>query len=775
MAGANKTKARTPKRRTRKDQSRATTETKRKAPKRRRSTSKQKAVKAEEAPPDDPEPNDGGAGEDEPPPSSRRHGPTTPARRLDTILRALPERELNALIERMGIRVDGKKRIDTPAQVARALVRLPDVREPGRLPAASAELLRRIAEANGSLVVHALPGGLEVLVRRGVVFAKMVDEAVELCLPTAFLVQMKSWEGEDPRSLRALLAEAPFETASAIASHYLGRPSTPPIALSLEPAWEVLGDPIRLREEVERISHQERRLLDQIEQIGGEVDTQELMDLEREPMRVRGAYGVAAGRRGAAFSLEKRGFLFPLHPNRYVIPREVAATIGAERRREREERREEIRSHVVEEDYLPRRARFSNDPAPLAVAMVMALKASDTTVKPGVGTPRSLLSRLAQRFGQDQEPTALVAALSRALGLWESDAVSAATPPGSFKLWELSAELFDAWRRGGAWDEARKEPEMLRVQPEHRDPSPVGVLREMVIDALTDLGEGQWVPYEALADYVKADPRMGGLKRLFRRWAKRVGVRTPQPMRVAQRILLESLPTMGVVDVGGADVRSASNGELASLALRFTSRGRRLVAGDAQGARGQGDSEFIETRELSIGSDARVADVLALLGFTELGAVDNGLHVMLPQSAISNGLSSGIQADEMRQRLSVFAELPDDLDTALEQAGTVLGRATFSIAGGFLWIEDDEIRGMLASSSGTRDLFIDPSPPGGLLVGATVDTDKLVRRCRAIGVDVEVEEMAVRVRHSSKPPPKKSGSRKSVSWRPPPTKKQNQS
>ncbi|HZO12532.1 MAG TPA: hypothetical protein VFB62_04720, partial [Polyangiaceae bacterium] len=75
---------------------------------------------------------------------------TNPARRLDTVLRALPEKELHALIERMRIRIDTKKRIDVPAQVARALARLPDLREPSRLPATSAELLRRIAEAGGS-------------------------------------------------------------------------------------------------------------------------------------------------------------------------------------------------------------------------------------------------------------------------------------------------------------------------------------------------------------------------------------------------------------------------------------------------------------------------------------------------------------------------------------------------------------------------------------------------------------------------------------------------
>ena len=75
MAGANKTKTRTPKRRSRKDNARATTDAKRKSPRRRRSTAKNKAVK----PPPEPAAEADDAGGDEAPPSSRRHGPTTPA------------------------------------------------------------------------------------------------------------------------------------------------------------------------------------------------------------------------------------------------------------------------------------------------------------------------------------------------------------------------------------------------------------------------------------------------------------------------------------------------------------------------------------------------------------------------------------------------------------------------------------------------------------------------------------------------------------------------
>ena len=317
----------------------------------------------------------------------------------------------------MGIPVDAGKRIDPPAQAARALVGIPDVRDTSRLSTSSRELLHRIAEAGGVLLVPSLPAGLEPLLARGVVFGRKTGAAssrsIELVLPTAFLLQLKSWEGEDPRCLRALLAQAPFETLSAVASHYLGRPANPPIAISLEQAWEALSDPERLREEIEKVPPVERRLLESIEAVGGEVDTQELLDLEREPLRLRGAGGVTATRRGAGFSLERRAFLIPIHPNRHVIPTEVAHIVGADRRRLRETRREQIRAFVLEEDHAPRRARFASDPSYLSVAMAFAVREPGSEVRPGVGTPRSLLLKFAQRFGREPEAVALLAALDR--------------------------------------------------------------------------------------------------------------------------------------------------------------------------------------------------------------------------------------------------------------------------------------------------------------------------------------------------------------------------
>jgi len=672
----------------------------------------------------------------------------TSLRRLTDILQALPPSELESLISRMGIRIDASKRIDPPAQVARALVALPDIRDPGRLPAASRELLYRIAEAGGLLHVPSLPAGLETLIHRGMVFGRKDAKGFELVLPIAFLLQLKSWEGEDPRTTRALVAQAPLETVSAIASHYLGRPATPPIALCLESAWESLCDPAKIASELERLPPLERRLLESIEAVGGEVDTQELLDLEREPMRLRGAGGITASRRGAGFSLERRAFLIPIHPNRHVIPTEVARIVGADRQRVRETRRAEIRSFVIEEDHAPRRARFTADPAMLAMAMALAVREPGSEVRAGVGTPRSLLVRLSQRFGRDAETVGLLAALSRAIGLWEPSAALAATPPGSLALHALTPLLFQTWRRGGAWDEARPERESLRVPEANRDASPSGVLRETVLDALQDLGEGRWVPWKALSGYLAADARVPGVERLLRRWAERAGVEPPSVLDVTHRIALETLPALGIVDLGGAE----GEGNESGVALRLTPRGRALLAG-SQPTFDPSPSRFVDAHDLRAGPTAQVAAVLALGAFAEIGRVDDGLHLLITPPALSKALTAGLDADTARTRIEAIAPLTDSLARTLMQASVVIGRGTYVAASGFLWIEDTEVREMLRTRRPVSELFVDPSPPAGLLVAAEIDTDRLVRRCRALGVEIEVEGGVMRARANPAAPP----------------------
>lgn len=678
--------------------------------------------------------------------------PAASPRRLVDVLRAVPPAELQSLVTRLGVPLDPQKRLDVPSQVARKLVSLPELRDPSLLPHLSVELLHRVAEARGSLVTTALPPAVEPLAARGIVFVRVLGPGeIELLLPIAYLLQLRPWEGEDPRGVRALLARASFETCSAVASHYLGRPATPPMALALEGAWEALGDPARLAEELARLAPAERRLLEAIEREGGEVETEELLDLEREPMRLRGAMGATPSRRGAGFALERRGFLVPVHPNRHVIPTEVSAVVGASDSTERAQRREQVRASLFDGDYHPRRARFAEDPAPLALALALQMRETPGEVRPGIGTPRSLVMRLGQRFGRDAERVNLLSALSRAAGLWDASALSAGSPPGSWPVGVLTEAFFKLWRRGGVWDEARPEPELFRIQVEARDLSPTGTLREMVLGALCDLGEGRWVPWRALADYVRDDARTAGVARLLRRWAERAGAQPPSPLDVVRRIIFETLPSLGVLDLGDPDAPGGEGEGEVGPALRLTARGRALVAGKPPPADPR-PSQFIDDQVLAVGASAQVAAVLGLAPFVEVGEVGDRLHAHVTTQTLARAVASGLEVELVRARITAFAPPPAPLDALLSQAGAVLARVAYVPSGGFLWVDDPNVRELLRTRRATVDLFVDPSPPGGLLLAPGADLDRVVRRCRTLGVELTLQGSVVKARANTPAP-----------------------
>jgi hypothetical protein len=102
--------------------------------------------------------------------------------------------------------------------------------------------------------------------------------------------------------------------------------------------------------------------------------------------------------------------------------------------------------------------------------------------------------------------------------------------------------------------------------------------------------------------------------------------------------------------------------------------------------------------------------------------------------------------------------LPDPIARTLAQASAVVGRAEFVATAGFLWVEDPEVRELIRTRRQTMDLFVDPSPPSGLLVQPGVDLERLARRCRALGVELMVGGEPYRARSS--PPGKGSGARR---------------
>jgi hypothetical protein len=220
---------------------------------------------------------------------------------------------------------------------------------------------------------------------------------------------------------------------------------------------------------------------------------------------------------------------------------------------------------------------------------------------------------------------------------------------------------------------------------------------------------------------------------------------------VARRIALESLHVLGVVDLGEPDSDSEGHDKL----LRITPRGRAYLRGTRLSTEPE-VGRFIDGQTLRVGPLTKVGQVLALANFIEVGAISGNLDLLVTPQAIAHALSAGFEADAIRLRLEAVAALPDPIARVLAQASAVVGRAEFVETQGFLWVEDNEVRELLRSRRQTADLFIDPSPPSGLLVVAGVDLDKLARRCRALGVELLVGGQPYRTR-STLPSSRTSG------------------
>jgi hypothetical protein len=276
---------------------------------------------------------------------------------------------------------------------------------------------------------------------------------------------------------------------------------------------------------------------------------------------------------------------------------------------------------------------------------------------------------------------------------------------------------------------------------------------------------GLWEP-SALV--VSSDHRMAGLTRLFRRWAERSHSNEAQstytaPVAAARRIIRESLPALGMLDLGEED---AIDGLPPSphvppddqgLMIRLTPRGRALLA--TRTLTGDGGGKFVDATTLRIGPQTRIAHILGVAPFVEVARCEGVLELMVASQTLQRALSAGLEADTVRARLETIAELPEALAKTLQQASVVLGRGTYVASAGFLWVDDPNLRELLRTRRPASELFVEPSPAGGLLVAPGVDLDRLSRRCRALGIEVLVDGQVVRARSippggSTPPPPR---------------------
>jgi hypothetical protein len=457
--------------------------------------------------------------------------------RLVDALRALDAKSFERLCRRRGLSLDASKRLSGPEQAARQLadhvrrVHLDELPEPAQK---AAWLLASSPEGAPRLE---LGGGVLPLMERDLAFP--VPGAPErVALPADFRVQLPPGPGEDRACARALLAVQDEEVWTLLGTAQLGRRPVGPAPLWMGGVLETLESPAGIDGLLAGLSPKQRRFLEAIEARGGQLETDELLELERSPIRVALEGGTALPTRSASYHLHVRGLLLPRTRGLWTVPTEVAAHVGAARRAVEQAERRRLLARVTEdEDLSPPRAALAEDPGPAAVALLAALRQRAALPADGRGVRRSDLKAAAAVAGVPLSTAELLVALARAGGARLEHVALA----------EVAPVLLTTWRGTGTWDEARRDPDVHRAgEALAQLATPTRALRDVLLDLLEAMPTDRFAPVDEVARACTRDLRASGAQRLLERAGRKAPDRfLAHPVEVARCVLVESLPALG--------------------------------------------------------------------------------------------------------------------------------------------------------------------------------------------------------------------------------------
>lgn len=657
--------------------------------------------------------------------------------RLQEALELLGPAGREALRTRRGIRLDPRKRLDEIEQTARSLVAETDLRQ-SKFPPEVRQLLARMATLGGLLQGGAEEPGAALLSNLGIVYRSAPERPREkgtkrptaasgprltagaLALPSAFLVQVPVSEGEDPRGLRACLSMADPEIVGPMVTAVLGHPLGVNGVLALQEVWEALAMEGFLARSVAELPSAEARLLDALERVGGEVTTEELLALDQAPGLYRTQSGIAVPKRGAPYMLQRRALLFQLGVERFVVPTEVSRIVGATRQQERVWKRETIHAAVKAEDHVPHRARYARDPSLPAVAALAMFRAWEVAVRPDVGVARAALRRAAERLGEPEECVTLLVALSRAAGLGRLAApLAGASASLQLRACDVGEVLWRTYLQGGAWDECRVEPEVLRSGLVARGTSAAPIARQVLLDALDVVARETWATVDAVLGYAAEDPRAVAARRIHDRAMRE----RPEVFRATvddalRAMLVSTLPALGVLDVAedGSAVRMVQRAAVVS--------GRKTVLG---------------RHALEVPGTTLLDRVLALADLGEPDHVksDTGAIVFsLGVGALTRGRARGLTGPHVEERLKGVGAVPPYPPTVDEivQGVAASREAGYMAVGGIIQAEDPAVRSEIRADPGMRRMLLDVDAGNVLLVRADVDVPRIQARLARLGV-----------------------------------------
>jgi hypothetical protein len=641
--------------------------------------------------------------------------------KLLDIIATLPPERLEDLAARWHVVIDSKKRLGVAEQVARGLVLVPRWLDLRRASEGAREALRLLAASPRGVMQESLPREVEVLIDEGFVF-RVPGSTNRVALPTAFRLQLPPSPSDSPRSARILLQDVPEEARRELCFHHWKRLPPLPWPMLLETVLERLEDAAWVKSEIASLSETERTLLWAVDALGGEVSAEEVLELEREPVRIAHGGAVHVPRRSAIFTLARRGVVIARQQG-WVVPDEVERVVGSQRRARAgiDRQRLLMNRHLFE--LTPSRAELAEPVGPLTVALLAGLSSLDQLPAESRGTSKAAVRRVAQDLFVEPERAELLVCLARAEGVLHA----------SIPVHAVTARVWTAWRRGGAWDEAAREADLFRPG-NPATAKATSLIREALLDTLALLPVTE---FSLVADVLAAatsDRRALAAQRSLS-LATRSGQDVLEHVTDVARVLLDrSLSWLGLVDHGRVD-------EGPVVRLSQAARAWLDDAGSPNEPPPDRDAEWLASTRLACGPSCDVAAVIEAARYGSVWLDGRRIGIELRPDTLARASDHDPDLAGLRTALSSLSgQVPEALEEAIREATLERPLCMFTKVSGFVAVEDAALRAALFADPDGRDVWAGPPLTEGLLVRAGVHAARVHALLTRHGARVHVPE-----------------------------------
>jgi hypothetical protein len=626
---------------------------------------------------------------------------------LDAILSLDPARKAE-LSARWHIATDPRKRISEDEQIARGLVLLPRWLDHRRLSEDAREVLRLLAAAPRGLPVHGLDEGLHALIHDGFVY-RDPQRPTRCVLPSAFRLQLPASPSDSPRAVRLLFSSVPEEARRELCVHHLKRLPPWPWPMLLETPLERLEDPAWIKGELATLGDAERALLFAVDALGGEVSAAEVLELEREPARITQGSGVVVPRRSAIYVLARRGLVLA-QPEGWLIPDEVERVVGSQRRARAAIDRQRLLMNRHLYDLTPARAELADSAGANAVALLAALSAAGHVPRDSRGVSRGAVRRAALDLHLDPDRAEFLVCLARSAGLWHD----------ALPLHATSERLMRAWRRGGAWDEAAREPDLFR--PGHAATAKAtSLVREALLEVLLLMPEGEFALVSDVEAAAASDRRALSAQRALSRAAKS-GQETIGDVPSVIKVLVErSLPWLGMIERGLVEQGSVARiSRSARLALEVH------TGEEARSKPPALRAEWAAPLRLICKAGADVAAIVEAGTYATVWLDHTDIGLAFDDDTLARGADHDPDLAGLRTALAVLeTEIPSELEAAMGRATSHRPQLTLITSSAFVALDDAAVRDALFRDPEARGFWAAKPLEEGLLVAEGVDLSRV--------------------------------------------------